>query len=67
MKYWTFEPNSCCFQRVSRRCAQVDAGITILNDGVDVYVARDGGPLNRWPSGDPLFVAGVLFERELFE
>jgi hypothetical protein len=33
----------------------------------DVHVIGDHQPPKRWPSGEPLVVVGVEFERELFE
>ena len=38
-----------------------------INDDADVHVISDHQPPKRWPSGEPLVVAGVEFERELFE
>jgi hypothetical protein len=41
--------------------------VAVVNDDADVHVIRDHQPPKRWPSGEPLVVAGVEFERELFE
>lgn len=67
MRYWTFEPSSCRFERATRNAALRDADTAVVNDGIDVYVIRDCEPLKRWRSGETLVVAGVPFERELFE
>jgi hypothetical protein len=40
------------------------ADVAVVNDDTDVQVISDH---QRWPSGEPLVVAGVEFERELFE
>jgi hypothetical protein len=58
MRYWQFDPNTCRFERASKQAALHAA---------DVHVIRDHQPPKRWPSGEPLVVAGVEFERELFE
>lgn len=43
------------------------ADVAVVNDDTDVQVISDHQPPKRWPSGEPLVVAGVEFERELFE
>lgn len=55
MKIWTFNAETCRFDRVGRAAL------------ADVQVVRDHAPPTRWPSGEPLVVAGVEFDRELFE
>lgn len=67
MRYWTFEPNLCRFERSPRIAALGNDGTAVVNDGMDVYIIRDKEPATRWSSGEPLVVAGVEFERELFE
>jgi hypothetical protein len=37
-----------------------------MNDDCDLYVVIDN-KYRRWPSGDPLTIAGVSFDREEFE
>ena len=41
--------------------------MAVISDDTDVQVVRDHAPPTRWPSGEPLVVAGVEFDRELFE
>ncbi|MGZ5198785.1 MAG: hypothetical protein ACXWC4_03360 [Telluria sp.] len=67
MKYWVFEPNLCHFERVCQRAALQNCEAMVLNDGFDVYVALDGGTLKRWRGDESFVVAGVPFEREMFE
>jgi len=67
MRYWTFDVNTCRFERASRRAALQEAGVAVINNDADVQVIRDHQPPKRWPSGEPLVVAGVTFDRELFE
>ena len=67
MRYWTFDPNSCRFERATRNAALHDADTALMNDGLDVYVIHDCQPPTRWRSGEQLIVAGSAFERELFE
>ncbi|MBV6885954.1 hypothetical protein [Xanthomonas euvesicatoria] len=43
------------------------ADVAVVNDDKDVQVISDHQPPKRWPSGEPLVVAGVEFERGLFE
>jgi hypothetical protein len=67
MRYWTFDPNTCRFVRASKQAALHAADVAVVNDDTDVQVISDHQPPKRWPSGEPLVVAGVEFERELFE
>lgn len=67
MRYWTFDADTCRFERTSRQVALHVADVAVVNDDIDVKVIRDQQPLRRWPSGEPLIVAGVEFEREMFE
>lgn len=67
MRFWTFNPNTCCFERSSRLAALRAADVAVINDDADVQIIQDDLPPSRWPSGEPLVVAGVEFPRELFE
>ena len=55
------------FERASKQAALHAADVAVVNDDTDVQVISDHQPPKRWPSGEPLVVAGVEFERELFE
>jgi hypothetical protein len=66
MRYWTFNVNTCRFERTSRQAALRNADIAVVNDDIDVHIIQDQQP-KRWPSGEPLVLAGVPFEREQFE
>ena len=66
MKIWTFNVETCRFDRVGR-AALAEADLAVISDDTDVQVVRDHAQPTRWPSGEPLVVAGVEFERELFE
>jgi hypothetical protein len=67
MRYWTFNANTCRFERVSKHAALHAAEIAVVSDDNDVQVIRDRRLPKRWPSGEALIVAGVAFEREQFE
>ena len=67
MRYWQFDPNTCRFERASKQTALHAADVAVVNDDTDVHVISDHQPPKRWPSGEPLVVAGVEFDRELFE
>ena len=41
--------------------------MAVISDDTDVQVVRDHAQPTRWPNGEPLVVAGVEFDRELFE
>ena len=66
MRDWSFNPNTCRFDRVGR-AALAEAAVAVISDDTDVQVMRDQAPPTRWPSGEPLVVAGVEFDCELFE
>lgn len=66
MKIWTFNPNTCRFDR-SGRAALANAVLAVINDDTDVQVVTECEAPKRWPSGERLVVAGVEFDRELFE
>lgn len=66
MRYWTFDADTCRFERTDKQAAFQTAEVAVVNDDTDVQVIRDHQP-KRWPSGERLVVAGVEFERELFE
>jgi hypothetical protein len=66
MRYWSFNPDTCEFDRVDQS-AVAEADVAIISDHTDVYVVHDHAPPKRWPSGEPLIVAGVRFDREDFE
>ena len=73
------EPSSCSLgqqeprgqhsraEEASKQAALHAADVAVVNDDTDVQVISDHQPPKRWPSGEPLVVAGVEFERELFE
>ena len=66
MRVWSFNADTCRFDRVG--CAALaEAVVAVISDDTDVQVVRDHTPPTRWPSGEPLVVAGVEFDRELFE
>ena len=67
MRCWTFDPNTCRFERAGKQAALQAAEVAVVNDDADVQIICDQQPPKRWPSGEPLVVAGVEFERELFE
>ena len=67
MRYWTFDANTCRFERTSKQAALIAPEVAVVNDDTDVKVIRDHQPPKRWPSGEPLTVAGVQFDREDFE
>ncbi|MDD3326563.1 MAG: hypothetical protein PHW25_05690 [Zoogloea sp.] len=67
MRYWTFDTDTCRFERASRQAALRSADVAVVNDDSDVQVIRDQQPPRRWPGGEPLTVAGVQFDREEFE
>lgn len=67
MRYWTFDANTCRFERAGRQAALHSAEVTVINDGNDVQIMYSRTPPARWPSGELLSVAGVEFEREQFE
>lgn len=66
MKFWMFNIDTCQFEQVGR-VALANAALAVVNDGIDVQVVHEHEPPKRWPSGECLVVAGVEFERELFE
>ena len=66
MRVWSFNPDTCRFDRVGR-AALAEADVAGISDDTAVKVARDPAPPTRRPSGEPLVVAGVEFDRELFE
>lgn len=66
MRYWTFDANTCRFERASRQAALHAADVAVVNDDTDVQIIRDH-QAKRWPSGECLVVAGIEFEREFFE
>lgn len=66
MSYWSFNPDTCKFDRVHRE-ALADAVVAIIcEENWTVSVVRDQGPPQRWQLGDPLVVAGIEFDREDF-
>ena len=66
MRVWSFNPNTCRFDRVGR-AALAEADVAVISDHTDVHVVRDHATPQRWPTGEPLVVAGCEFEREQFE
>lgn len=66
-RYWIFDADACAFVRCDKQAATIDADVpVIVNDGDDVHVRIDG-EARGWPSGEPLIVAGVEFDKEDFE
>lgn len=66
MKIWTFNPETCQFARAGR-AALADAVLAVINDDIDLQVLNEHEAPKPWPSGERLVVAGVEFDRELFE
>ena len=66
MKIWTFNPATCVFER-GGRAALAEADMAVISDHTDVHVVRDHAAPQRWPTGEPLVVAGCQFERGEFE
>lgn len=66
MKVWTFNIETCTFER-GGRTALAEADVAVISDHTDVQVVRDHAAPQRWPTGEPLVVAGCEFEREQFE
>lgn len=66
MKIWTFNPETCQFARAGR-VALADAVLAVINDDFDLQVLNENEDPKAWPSGERLVVAGVEFDRELFE
>ena len=64
-RYWMFNEDACTFGRCDQQTAAEADVPVILNDG-DVRVQIDG-KARQWPSGEPLTVAGVQFDRENYE
>ena len=63
MKVWTFNIETCTFER-GGRTALAEADVAVISDHTDVQVVRDHAAPQRWPTGEPLVVAGCEFERE---
>jgi hypothetical protein len=66
MTIWTFNPDTCTFQP-GRHDALAEADVAVVKDDTDVHVVRNHAAPRRWPTGEPLIVAGCEFEREQFE
>ena len=64
-RYWMFNEDACTFERCDQQTAAEADVPVIVNDG-DVLVQIDG-KARHWPSGEPLIVAGVQFDREDYE
>lgn len=67
MRCWTFNVNTCGFERTNSRTAFEGNEVAVINDCIDVYVIRERQSPKRWSSGEQLIVAGIEFEREQFE
>lgn len=67
MRFWVFNPDTCRFDRASEQATLHAAGVAVVNNDNDVLVIIDQQPPKRWPSGEPLTVAGVQFDREDYE
>lgn len=50
MRFWTFDPNTCRFERASKQAALHAADVAVVNDDTDVQVISDHQPPKRWPS-----------------
>ena len=66
MRVWTFNTDTCTFER-GGRAALAEADVAVISDHTAVQVVRDHAAPQRWPTGEPLVVAGCEFEREQFE
>lgn len=66
MAYWLFDENQCTFEPSDMLMTQDSDLPVVFSNGEDVFV-RVATNEQRWPSGERLVVAGVEFERELFE
>ena len=64
-RFWKFNVDACTFERCDQQTAAEADVPVIVNDG-DVRVQIDG-KARPWPSGEPLTVAGVQFDREDYE
>lgn len=64
-RFWKFNMDACTFEQCDRQTALEADVPVIVNDG-DVRVQIEG-KARHWPSGEPLTVAGVEFNREEFE
>lgn len=65
-RYWMFNEDACTFERCDQQtAAEVDVPV-IVNDNDELRVQIDG-KARHWPSGEPLTVAGVQFDREDYE
>jgi predicted metallo-beta-lactamase superfamily hydrolase len=58
MRYWTFDPNTCRFERASKQSRFLHAAdVAVVNDDTDVQVISDHQPPKCVLSGEPLVVA----------
>jgi hypothetical protein len=48
MRFWTFDPNTCRFERSSKQAALRGADVAVVNDDTDVQVICDQQPPKRW-------------------
>ena len=64
-RFWKFNVDACTFERCDQQTALEADVPVIVNDG-DVRVQIEG-KARPWPSGEPLTVAGVQFDREDYE
>ena len=67
MRFWTFDPNTCRIERARKQAALHAADMAVVNDDTDVQAIGDHQRLTAGPALGLLVVAGVEFERELFE
>lgn len=66
-RYWRFDENNCTFVACSKQeTFDPECSPGVYRDD-DVYIVDEDGQVARWPSGEPLLVAGVIFNRENFE
>ena len=66
MKIWTFNTDTCRFDRAGRAALR-DAVLAVVNDDIDLQVISEEHASKPWPSGEQLVVAGIEFDREQFE
>jgi hypothetical protein len=67
--FWKFNEDSCVFDPCDRQTAETEAdqGVpVIIREFDDLYVVFDRKK-RRWPSGDPLILLGIQFDREDYE
>jgi len=67
--FWKFNEDTCVFDQCDRQTAEAEADQdvpVIIREFDDLYVVLDRKK-KRWPSGDPLTLFGIQFDREDYE